>query len=128
MTAELTDRVGKEGAQHVRAIMRNLTAEAPRLADLGEDQLEQLARVVVAETLKDELRQAADPEKTPHAEERETYLERAGRAGSKHTRLAYRAALGRLEAYFSKKGLSVLEITPALADDWIEPRRPRAAG
>ena len=53
VTAELTDRVEKTGAQRVKAIVRHISAEAPRLADLGEEQLEQPARVVVAETLKD---------------------------------------------------------------------------
>jgi site-specific recombinase XerD len=120
VTAELTDKVERTGAQRVRAIVEHITQDAPRLADLGEEQLEQLARVVVAETLKDELRQAADLEKIPYAKERETYLERAGRAGSKHTRLAYRAALDRLEAWCAPKGLSPLELTPSLADDWIE--------
>ena len=72
VTAELTDRVEKTGAQHVQAIVRHLSQDAPRLADLDEEQLEQLARVVVAETLKDELRQAADLERIPYAQERET--------------------------------------------------------
>jgi len=120
VTAELTDRVEKTGAQRVKAIVRHLSQHAPRLADLDEEQLEQLARVVVAETLKDELRQAADLERIPYAQERECYLERAGRAGSKHTRLAYRAALDRLEAWCAPRGLSPLELIPALADDWIE--------
>ncbi len=55
-----------------------------------------------------------------YVQERETYLERAGRAGSKHTRLAYRAALERLEAWCAPRGISPLELTPASADDWIE--------
>jgi hypothetical protein len=39
----------------------------------------------VAETLKDELRKAADIERVPYAEERETFVQRAGRTDSEWT-------------------------------------------
>ena len=37
-----------------------------------------------------------------------------------HTLKAYRTALGRLESWCAPQGLSPLELSPALADDWIE--------
>lgn len=99
---------------------QRIAHESPSLADLGAEQLERLARVVVAETLKDELRKAADLERVPYTEEREAFIQRAGRTGSVHTRTAYRSALDRLDAWSKLQKLSPLELTPARADDWIE--------
>ena len=81
--------------------------------------------MVVAEGLKEELKEAVTREKIPYAEERERLLQRASKSGSIHTRKAYRAAIGRLEAYCEEKGISPPELTPASADDWIESEKAR---
>ena len=59
--------------------------------------------------------------------EKKTFLENAGKAKSAHTRTAYRAGLNRLETWASAKGINVLELTPAQADDFIYSLRDRAA-
>ena len=51
--------------------------------------------------------------------ERETFLNNAGKTDSAHTRTAYRAGLERLEAWAAAKGINILELTPAQADDFI---------
>lgn len=51
--------------------------------------------------------------------EQETFLENAGRTQSLHTRTAYRAALGRFNAWAARQQLNPLEVSPAQADDFI---------
>ncbi len=120
MAGQLTDRVTETGLERVKEVAQRIAHESPSLADLGADQLERLARIVVAESLKDELHRAANLERVPYAEERETFLQRAGRTGSVHTRTAYRSALDRLDGWCKRQGISTLQLTPARADDWIE--------
>ncbi|MDR0476094.1 MAG: site-specific integrase [Treponema sp.] len=59
--------------------------------------------------------------------EKETFLSNAGKTDSFHTRTAYRAGLDRLEAWAAAKGINVLELTPAQADDFIYSLRDRAS-
>jgi site-specific recombinase XerD len=117
--------IEKRHGDLVRDIAGRIAQQAPRLADLGEEQLEKLARVVVAEGLRDELKTAVKLAKIPYRTERERFLERASRTGSQHTVKAYRAGLTHLEAWCADKGLPVLELTPAQADDWIESEKAR---
>ena len=51
--------------------------------------------------------------------EKKTFLENAGRTQSVHTRIAYRAALGRLDVWSNRQNINPLELTPAQADDFI---------
>lgn len=119
MAGMLMDRAREGGLKRVKAIAQAIAHESPRLADLGEAELERLARVVVAEELKDELKRVSALERIPYATERENFLTRAGRTNSEHTRTAYGSALNRLEEWITRKGLSPLEVSPATADDWI---------
>jgi integrase len=116
MAGQLVDRVEAEGKQRVKAIARRIARDAPKIASLGEEDLEKLARVVVAEDLRDELKRARDMERFPYEEERDSFL---GGLRSEHTRKAYRAALARLEKYAARVGNPVHALTPAQADDWI---------
>jgi len=51
--------------------------------------------------------------------ERDTFINNAGRSGSKHTRRSYSSALERLETYADRAHISPLELTPQRADDFI---------
>jgi site-specific recombinase XerC len=51
--------------------------------------------------------------------EKEAFIDNAGRTGSVNTRLGYRAALDRLDAWVARQNLNPLELTPAQADDFI---------
>jgi site-specific recombinase XerD len=114
MTADLTR---KGGALLVKAVARRIAKEAPTLEDLRAEDLEKLARAVVVEALKDDLRTRAKIEKIDYQGERETFL---SRVRSEHTGRAYRAALDRLQRWCLRQGVEPVELTPALADDWIE--------
>jgi site-specific recombinase XerD len=120
MTGQLVDRIRDQGLIRVKKVAKKIATESPKLADLPEEDLEKLARVVVAEGLKDELRRAADLEKVDYLGEREKFVARSSRTGSQRTKQLYSDALDKLDAWCKKGGISTLELTPALADDWIE--------
>ena len=103
----------------VKRVARKIAHGSPRLEELSSEALEMLARVVVAEGLKDELRAAAELEKIDYAAEKRRFIASSSRTGSVRTQALYGAALGRLEAFCAHLSLSPLELTPALADDWI---------
>jgi site-specific recombinase XerD len=119
MSGMLVARVKAERADIVKRVARRIAYDTPAIADLPEEALERLARQVVAEELRDELKRAARLEKIDLAEERETFLQRVSRTQSTHTQRAYRTALDLLDAWSARKGISPLELTPAIADDWI---------
>jgi site-specific recombinase XerD len=51
--------------------------------------------------------------------EKKTFLTNVSRTGSIHTYKGYRIALDRLEIWTTRKGINPLELTPALADDFL---------
>jgi hypothetical protein len=51
--------------------------------------------------------------------EKTTFLANAGKTNSAHTRIGYRAALGRLDIWTACQGINPLELTPAQADDFV---------
>ena len=77
VSGTITKGVKAKGAALVKAVARRIAQDSTRLADLREAELEKLARVVVAESLKGDLRHAADLERVPYSEERQRFLERA---------------------------------------------------
>ena len=126
MVGALTRKSEAKGEALVKSVARRIAEDSPRLADLAPPELERLARVVVAESLKDDLRREADLARIDYQAERQRFLTRASRTGSAHTLRAYRTALDRLEAWAERERIAPLELTPALADDWIESEK--AAG
>jgi hypothetical protein len=90
--------------------------ETPGLADLAPDQLEMIAKLVMTQRLAAELNTAVDLAGVDWNKERGTFL---SDAKSQHTRRAYAAALGRLEAWASREGLNPLSFTAAHADQFI---------
>jgi site-specific recombinase XerD len=93
--------------------------EAPTLAGLNAEQLEQVARLVITQRLTNELNTKVDLAGIDWKQERETFLQNAGREKSRHTYTAYAAALNRLESYADKLKINPLSLTPAQADDFI---------
>ena len=120
MAGELTDRVKETGLERVKEVAQRIARDSPKLADLGAEQLERLARIVVTETLKDDLRKAADLEKIPYRQERALFIQRSSRTGSERTRKLYAGALDRLDDWCKRQGFATLQLTPARGDDWIE--------
>jgi site-specific recombinase XerD len=103
----------------VKEMAQKIAREAPELADLNAWQLEKIARMVVFHRLAEALDGAATRAAIDYPAEKELFLKNAGRSGSRHTRITYRAGLGKLEAYAGRAQLSPLEMTPARADDFI---------
>lgn len=93
--------------------------EAPTLAGLTTDQLEQLARLVMTQRLAAELNAEVNLAGIDWKMERETFLTNAGREKSIHTYKAYSAAISRLEGYTDRIKINPLSLTPAQADDFI---------
>ena len=120
MAGSLTERLTETGLTRAREVASRIVHEAPKLADLGAEQLEELARIVVAESLKSELAKAAVLEKIPYQEERGLFLQKAGRTGSERTRKLYSGALDKLDEWCRQQGFLTVELAPAQADHWIE--------
>jgi len=123
----IAQRVTGTPAANVQDMAMRIAREAPTLADLNKDQLEQIARLVMTQKLTNELSAAAALAGIDYQGERETFLNNAGSTGSKHTRRGYRAAIARLEAYADRAHISPLELTPARADDFIYSLKGEAA-
>ena len=54
-----------------------------------------------------------------YKEEKEKFLANISRSNSAHTRRAYSAAIGRLEAWTGSEGISPLDVDPMKADDFV---------
>ena len=124
---EIAQRVTATPAASVQDMALRIAREAPTLADLNGEQLEQIARMVMTQRLTTELNTAANLAGIDYNAEREIFLNNAGRTGSKHTRRGYSKALERLEAYAERAHISPLELAPARADDFIYSIKGNAA-
>jgi site-specific recombinase XerD len=123
----IAKRITGSPAATVQDMAMRIAREAPTLADLNNDQLEQIARMVMTQRLTREMDTAANLAGIDYNAERETFLNNAGNTNSKHTRRSYAAALTRLEAYADRAHISPLELTPARADDFIYSLKGEAA-
>jgi len=113
----IAQRVTAAPAANVQDMAMRIAKEAPTLADLNKEQLEQIARMVMAQRLTQELNAAANIAGIDYAKEKKVFLDNAGQ--SDHTRRGYAAALSRLDAWAARHNVNQLELTPARADDFI---------
>jgi len=102
----------------VRDLADRIAKETPDLEDLTPEQLETLAKIVIAERLKDDLRGRAELARIDYQAERAAFLAHAGRTGSPNTARAYAAALNRLEAFAAYRGIPVPAMKAKEADDF----------
>jgi len=116
-------RITETPAASPQEMAMRIKREAPGLADLATDQLEMIARLVMTQRLTAELSRAVDLAGVEWQKERDTFL---SDTKSPHTRRAYSAALGKLEAWTSREGINPLEINAATADQFI--RELKAGG
>jgi site-specific recombinase XerD len=123
----IAKRVTETPAANVREMAMMIAKEAPTLKDLNNEQLEQIARMVMTQRLAAEMNTAVNLAGIDYRAERETFLNNAGRADSKHTHRSYRSAIARLEAYAERAHISPLELTPMRADDFIYGMKGNAA-
>ena len=100
----------------VERVVQKLLTEAPSLKDLSLEQLDTIAKAVVLEDLKDDLKHRRDLAKVDLASLQETFLERQKSA---HTRRAYESALDLLTTWAKRAGVHILEMKPRHADAFI---------
>jgi len=115
---------GKKGMEIIQQnnaivdeIARRIAQEAPTLADLGTAELKKIARAVVFDELKDDLRRKADAARIDYAKEKAVYLKNACR--SEGTARVYALSLSRLDDWCRKNERVPMELTPRDADDFI---------
>jgi site-specific recombinase XerD len=104
---------------NVQEIAAHIAHSAPMLKDLTPEQLEQIAKLVITQRLTQELDTAAYLAGIDYQQEKELFLQNAGKEGSINTQKGYRAALKRLEQYAGRMHTNVLELSPVKADDFI---------
>jgi site-specific recombinase XerD len=92
---------------------------APTLADLNQEQLELIARMVMTQRLTGELHEKVNRAEIDYEAEKTLFLNNAGRTNSPHTRRGYKASLEKLDTWASREGIAVLSLTPAAADNYI---------
>jgi len=112
----IAQRITATPAANPAEMAMRIKMEAPTLADLNTEQLEQIARLVMTQRLAADLNKQVDLAGIDWTEKREAFL---NDTRSEHTRRAYHAALGRLETWASREGLNPLELDPVAADNFI---------
>ena len=110
-------RVTGSPAASVQDMAVRIAKEAPTLADLAPDQLEQIARMVMAQRLTRELDTAANLAGIDYEKEKAVFLDHAGQ--SEHTRRGYKNAIARLDVWAARHNVNPLELSPSQADDFI---------
>jgi len=106
----------EEPSFDVERVVQKLLREAPSLKDLSPDQLDTIAKVVVLEDLKDDLKHRRDLARVDLVKLQETFL---ARQKSAHTRRAYESALTLLTMWAQRAGVHILEMKPRHADAFI---------
>lgn len=104
---------------NINDLAKNIVLNAPQLSDLNTEQLEAVARLVMTDKLKEQLKKAVDLAGVDYESEKNIFLETISKTGSAQTKRAYNNALQKLEAYTRARNISPLELTPAIADDFI---------
>ena len=113
----IAQRITGTPAANVQDMAMRIAREAPTLADLNHEQLEQIARLVMTQRLTQEMHTAANLAGIDYEKEKSVFLDNSGT--SDHTRRGYRAAINRLDAWTARHNINPLELTPAQADDFI---------
>lgn len=106
----------KEPSSDIERVVQKLLREAPSLKDLSPKQLDTIAKAVVLEDLKDDLKHRRDLARVDLASLQETFL---ARQKSAHTRRAYESALTLLTDWTKRAGVHILEMKPRHADAFI---------
>jgi site-specific recombinase XerD len=112
----IAKRIAASPAANLAEMALRIKREAPALADLTNDQLEQIGRIVMTQRLAAELNTAVDLAGVAWPKERENFL---GDTKSAHTRRAYAAALDRLEMWADRENVNPLAMTAVHADQFI---------
>ena len=113
---EIIQKITTESAGNPEEMALRIKREMPNLAELNNEQLEYITKLVIAQRLTTELNEAVDLAGIDWQEQKDTFL---NDAKSPHTRRVYAAALSRLENWASLKGFNPLAMTTMQADQFI---------
>lgn len=100
----------------VNELIRRLVDASPSLGNLTADDLATVAKAVVFDEFKDELKHRLDVARIDLAAKQELFL---SRYKSAQTRQAYRAALQTLDSWAERAGVMLLDLKPRHADAYI---------
>jgi site-specific recombinase XerD len=100
-------------------MIMEISRNSPTLNDLTQEQLEQIARIVVTQNLTNELSIKSKLVNINYRMERDIFLLQVSKTGSDSTRYSYFRSLKLLEKYTKKNDLNIFEITPKQIDDFI---------
>jgi site-specific recombinase XerD len=109
----------KNGFNNVEARAVKLATESPELKDLNQEQLEQIAKIVITKRLTDELDNKAKVAGIDLKVEKDIFLMTTSKTGSKHTKGSYRTAIDLLEKFCNKNDINIFLMTYAQADDFM---------
>lgn len=105
------------GLEALKEIERQLATEAPALHELNQEQLQQIAQIVLINSYTDTMKKDVEIQKIDYEEKKQIFLDRAR---SNNTRNAYKYAFNSFEEYIKEKGLqSPLYCTASIADGYI---------
>jgi integrase len=96
-----------------------LVEETPSLESLGRDELKSVAKAVVFDSLKDDLKRRVELGKIDYPAKRSLFLARHAKR-SKKTEATYRTALDLLDDWAERSGISVLDMKASHADAFID--------
>ncbi|MCK9545021.1 MAG: site-specific integrase [Novosphingobium sp.] len=99
-------------------ILHHMVENTPDLQSLSPEQLQAVAKAVLFDELKADLKQKVDIARIPYEELRAIFLERVAKR-SKATYKAYKTAIEALEAFNSRRGTDLLEMKAKDADAFI---------
>ena len=103
----------------VENMVLQISRNSPTLNDLTQEQLEQVARIVVTQNLTNELSLKSKLVNIDYKMERDIFLQQVSMTGSEYTQSSYYKSLKILERYTKKNGLNMLEMNPRQIDDFI---------
>jgi site-specific recombinase XerD len=111
--------IAKYNNDKVEALAVKLATESPELKDLDQEQLEQIAKIVITKRLTEELDNKAKVANIDYKVERDIFLMTTSKTGSRYTKGSYRSALDLLEKFCKKNSINMFMMTYAQADDFI---------
>jgi integrase len=96
-----------------------IAKESPQLKDLNQEQLEQIAKIVITQRLTDKMNEMSNIADIDYRMEKEIFLKVSSKTNSMETKGLYREALTKLEKYCKKNDLNILSLNYAQLDDYI---------
>ena len=108
-----------ENNNSVDFIIRKIAKESPQLKDLNNEQLEQIAKIVITQRLVKCMDEKVNIADIDISNEINLFIKQAGRTSSIYTKAVYRQALAALIRWSRKNQINILLLNYAQVDDFI---------